>query len=81
MRMDKLLNHLMSLVPSPRGYWLLFFVSVFQLGLSPAKAQNYPSKSVKIVVPSAPGGGTDIVGRLLAQSVTYAFNQSFFVEN
>lgn len=54
MRMDKLLNHMMSLVPSPRVYWLLFLVTFFQLGLSPAKAQNYPSKSVKIVVPSPP---------------------------
>ena len=81
MRMDKLLHYVMSPVPSLRVYWLLFFVTVFQLGPSPAKAQNYPSKSVKIVVPSAPGGGTDIVGRLLAQSFTKAFNQSFFVEN
>jgi len=81
MRMDKLLHYVMSPVPSLRVYWLLFFVTVFQLGPSPAKAQNYPSKPVKIVVPSAPGGGTDIVGRLLAQSFTKAFNQSFFVEN
>ena len=44
-------------------------------------AQNYPAKPVKIVVPSAPGGGTDIIGRLLAKAFTSAFGQSFYVEN
>jgi tripartite-type tricarboxylate transporter receptor subunit TctC len=33
------------------------------------------------VVPSAPGGGTDIIGRLLAKAFTSAFGQSFYVEN
>ena len=44
-------------------------------------AQSYPAKHVKIVVPSAPGGGTDIIGRLLAKAFTSAFGQSFYVEN
>jgi len=43
--------------------------------------QTYPSKPVKIIVPSAPGGGSDIIARQLAQSFTKAFGQSFFVEN
>jgi tripartite-type tricarboxylate transporter receptor subunit TctC len=42
---------------------------------------EYPSRPVKIVVPSPPGGGTDIVARVLGQHFSKALGQSFFVEN
>jgi tripartite-type tricarboxylate transporter receptor subunit TctC len=48
----------------------------------PAQAQaDYPSRPVRIIVPSPPGGGTDIVGRALAQHFSRGLGQSFFVEN
>src|SRR5690242_14543334 len=58
--------------------WVSFFLCFFA---AQALAQEYPSRPVRIIVPSPPAGGTDIVGRVLAEHFTKAFNQQFFVEN
>jgi tripartite-type tricarboxylate transporter receptor subunit TctC len=47
-----------------------------------AQAQSsYPSRPVRIVVPSPPAGGTDIIARVLAQYFSNTMGQQFFVEN
>lgn len=46
-----------------------------------AIAQPYPSKPVKLIVGFAPGGGTDYVGRAIAQRLSAALGQPFVVEN
>jgi tripartite-type tricarboxylate transporter receptor subunit TctC len=43
--------------------------------------EPWPSKPVKVIVPSAPGGGTDVFARLLAQAMGDALKQPFVVEN
>src|SRR5712692_4316751 len=46
-----------------------------------AHAQDYPARPVRVVVPSAPGGGFDLVGRVLAHKLGEQTGQAFVVEN
>ena len=65
------------------GAWgCLLLVSISAAHAQPkAPAGNYPSKTVRIIVGQSPGGGGDILVRLLAQRLTERFGQSFIVEN
>ncbi len=46
-----------------------------------AQAQDWPSRSIKLVAPFAPGGSVDIVARILAQEMTKSLGQNVIVEN
>jgi len=45
------------------------------------QAQKYPVKPIRMIVGYAPGGGSDIMGRLMAQQITEALGQQVIVEN
>ncbi|HYC49161.1 MAG TPA: tripartite tricarboxylate transporter substrate binding protein [Burkholderiales bacterium] len=50
-------------------------------GIAPALAQQYPAKTVRIVVPYPPGGGTDLLGRPMAQKLTEKWGQTAIIDN
>src|SRR6516162_6308667 len=46
-----------------------------------ARAQAYPTRPVRVIVPFAPGGGTDIFARIAAQKLGESLGQQFYIEN
>lgn len=49
--------------------------------LSTSSAQTYPSRPVRMIVPFAPGGQVDVIGRLVAQILSKHFDKQFYIEN
>jgi tripartite-type tricarboxylate transporter receptor subunit TctC len=49
--------------------------------LPSVQAQGYPNKPVRLIVPFPPGGGNDVIGRIIAQKLTERFGQQVVVDN
>jgi tripartite-type tricarboxylate transporter receptor subunit TctC len=49
--------------------------------LSQTRAQDYPTRQITLIVPYPPGGGVDLIGRLVAQRLSAALGQQVVVEN
>jgi tripartite-type tricarboxylate transporter receptor subunit TctC len=64
-----------------RSWTRVIAVAVLALAPALACAQAWPSKAVKIIVPFAAGGTTDVVARQLAQKLSEAWGQTVVVEN
>jgi len=66
----------MRVIPHPSA-----LILCCALAAIPAYAQQYPVKPVRVVVPSSPGGGTDIVARIVAPELSKRLGQQFVIEN
>src|ERR1700751_1364629 len=51
------------------------------LGFGAAAAPDWPTRPVRIVAPSTPGGAADLFGRLMADKLTQLLHQRFYVDN
>jgi tripartite-type tricarboxylate transporter receptor subunit TctC len=51
------------------------------MGVSPALAQQYPVKPIRMIIGFPPGGGTDIIGRIVAQRMSEGLKQQILVDN
>ena len=61
---------------------LILFSVLAALGVAPvARAQDFPSKTITIVVPFSAGGGVDTVARLLAEKLRGSLKQNVIVDN
>ncbi len=57
-------------------------VSLFMLAAAlPAYAQNYPTKAIRLIVPFAPGGGNDVLGRMFSLRMSESLGQAIIVDN
>ena len=59
----------------------LVVVAIGLLTSALGEAQTYPSKPVRVIVPFPPGGPTDIIGRMVADTLTKSFGVQFIVDN
>lgn len=65
-----------------RGFGLILIgLAGVTTAANAARAEDYPNRPVKIVVPAAPGGALDTISRLLAQKTSQLYRQQFFIEN
>jgi tripartite-type tricarboxylate transporter receptor subunit TctC len=72
---------MMSMLKAARDSLFAAAVAVGLGWASGAAAQNYPAKPIRLVVPFAPGGPADVIGRIIGQQLDVILGQSIVVEN
>lgn len=72
----------MLLRQSRTGLCVLLAVATFVLATADtARAEQYPTRPVRVIVPFPPGGVVDIMARLVSQKISESLGQNFYVEN
>ncbi len=64
-----------------RGRWVGAVTVLGLVAFGHAVAESYPTKSVRLIVPAAPGGGLDIMARVVGQPLSAMWGQSVVVDN
>jgi len=60
---------------------ILIVAAAFLAGVIPVRAQDYPSRSITVIVPFPPGGASDVVARIVSNQMSKILGQSIVVEN
>jgi tripartite-type tricarboxylate transporter receptor subunit TctC len=60
---------------------ILLALALLVVGFGVQAQESWPSRPVKLIVPSSPGGGTDVFARILAQALSEGLKQQFVVDN
>jgi putative tricarboxylic transport membrane protein len=63
------------------GVKLVFIIAAFAAGVMPVRAQDYPSRSITVIVPFPAGGASDVVARIVTNQMSKILGQSIIVEN
>jgi tripartite-type tricarboxylate transporter receptor subunit TctC len=63
------------------GRALSLFAAALLLAAGSAMAQQFPTRTIKLIVPYPPGGATDVIGRVIAQRLSTALGQQVIVDN
>ncbi len=61
--------------------WCLSFIAACLPVMAVAQAQTFPSRPVRFIVPFPPGGGADVIGRVLGQKLTDKWGQQVVIDN
>src|SRR3977135_3174514 len=75
-----------TLLPLQRAKRIMAFALLLAVPLTPLCApataqERYQSRPVKIIAPQAPGGGVDLVARIIADRLRVAMGQAFVIDN
>jgi tripartite-type tricarboxylate transporter receptor subunit TctC len=63
------------------GIWRTIFVVTAFAGVVPARAQDYPVRSITVIVPFPAGGASDVVARIVTNQMSRILGQSIIIEN